>query len=245
MSGQRSLATCVLAAVMLLLASSDLSGQAPDRPPSTGAIVGAVLDAATGFPVTGATVVVQPDAIGVFPGPATGSAFATATRTASSDAMGGYRFHGLAPGAYRVYVSRYGYRPYSVVVELRGDDAAVSVALDADPIALDPLRARAHPRGPFERRHGFADDPELTRLMAADMRRRQFLTTDVRELTYTDVVEAVTLGEPDVFRALQRLPGVTTRSDYTAELWTRGAPWGHTRVYYDGVPLLIRSTPWA
>lgn len=237
MNRHRALTACLLAAAATLLVGHGLGGQAPERGPATGVIAGAVLDVATGFPITGATVVVQPDAAGAFPGPASGSAFATATRTASSDGAGGYRFQGLPPGAYRVYVSRYGYRPYSVVVELRGEAAAVSVALEADPIALNPLRARAQPRGPFEARHGFADDPELARLMAADMRRRQFLTTDVRELTYVDVVEAVTLGEPDVFRALQRLPGVTTRSDYTAELWTRGAPWGQTRVYYDGVPL--------
>jgi hypothetical protein len=47
----------------------------------------------------------------------------------------------------------------------------------------------------------------------------------------------VTLGESDVFRALQRFPGVATRDDYTAELWTRGAPWSHTRVTFDGQPL--------
>jgi hypothetical protein len=51
------------------------------------------------------------------------------------------------------------------------------------------------------------------------------------------VDEAVTLGETDLFRALHRLPGVTTRDDFTAELWTRGAPWSHTRVYFDGMPL--------
>ena len=55
--------------------------------------------------------------------------------------------------------------------------------------------------------------------------------------TRHDVVDGVTLGESDLFRALQRLPGVTTRDDYTAELWTRGAPWSHTLVTFDGLPL--------
>jgi hypothetical protein len=202
-----------------------------------GGILGAVTDAVTGAPVAGATVILQPEAGGAFPGPATGSAFASATRATATDGAGGYRFHGVAPGVYRVYVSRFGYRPYSVVVELRGVEARVSVGLNAEPVALSELRARGEARGPYEAADAYSEVLDLARLRAADLRRRQYLTTDVRELTHADVVEAVTLGEPDVFRALQRLPGITTRSDYTAELWTRGAPWSHTRVYFDGVPV--------
>jgi hypothetical protein len=51
------------------------------------------------------------------------------------------------------------------------------------------------------------------------------------------MVEGITLGETDVFRALQRFAGISTRDDYTAELWTRGAPWAQTRVTFDGMPL--------
>jgi hypothetical protein len=221
-----------------------VTGQAGEdpAPPTAGAqraaLVGTVRDALSGAPIRSATVILQPDAAGAFPGPASGSAFATATRAAASDSAGTYRFDGVPPGIYRLYASAFGYRPYSVSVELRGPGAAgVSLGLDAEPVALHPLRARGHPRGPYEAAHAFAEHADLARLMAADQRRRRYLTTDVRELTHADVIEAVTLGEPDVFRALQRLPGVTTRSDYTAELWTRGAPWAHTRVYFDGVPL--------
>ena len=68
-------------------------------------------------------------------------------------------------------------------------------------------------------------------------RQARWLPSDVRAVTRHDVIDGVTLGESDLFRALQRIPGVTTRDDYTAELWTRGAPWSHTRVTYDGLPL--------
>jgi hypothetical protein len=79
--------------------------------------------------------VLQPEVAGAFPGPASGSAFATATRAAVSDGSGSYRFVGLPAGVYRLYFSGLGYRPYSVVVELRGQDsAAFSVGLDADPV---------------------------------------------------------------------------------------------------------------
>jgi hypothetical protein len=204
-----------------------------------GGVTGTILDAATGTPIEGATVVLQPDVVGAFPaGPASGSAFTASSRAVVSDRAGTYRFDGLTAGVYRIYVSRYGYRPYSVTVELRGHAVSpVAVALSAEPIPLTPVRTIGHARGPYESADAFGSDVDLARLLAADMRRRQFLTTDARELTHADVVEAVTLGEPDVMRALQRLPGVTTRSDYTAELWTRGAPWSHTRVFFDGIPL--------
>jgi hypothetical protein len=217
---------------------SPVQAQADARAPG-GGVVGTVLDAATGLPIQGATVVLQPEVVGAFPaGPASGSAFTTSTRAVVSDRSGAYRFEGLVPGVYRIYVSRYGYRPYSVTLELRSSGMSpVAVALAADPIPLMPVRTVGHARGPYESTDAFGADIDLARLLAADMRRLQYLTTDARELTHADVVEAVTLGEPDVMRALQRLPGVTTRSDYTAELWTRGAPWSHTRVYFDGMPL--------
>src|SRR3712207_3130893 len=75
------------------------------------------------------------------------------------------------------------------------------------------------------------------RIGAARLRQRQFLAADVREVTHPDVTEAVTLGESDLFRAFQRLPSVTSRDDYTAELWTRGARGDLTRLYFDGLPL--------
>jgi hypothetical protein len=63
------------------------------------------------------------------------------------------------------------------------------------------------------------------------------LDADSRVLTEADVREAVTLAEPDLFRTLQRLPGVAARDDYTAALGTRGAPWDQTQVSFDGLPL--------
>lgn len=228
----RSLASLVALALLL-----PQSAAAQER--ARGGVAGAVLDAATGTAIAGAAVVLQPEVVGVFPaGPASGSAFATSSRTAITASDGTYHFDQLAPGIYRIYVSRIGYRPYSVTLELRGADMSpVAVALVAEPIPLQPLRTRGLARGPYESADAYSPDVAAARLLVADQRRVRFLTTDAREITHADVVEAVTLGEPDVLRALQRLPGVTTRSDYTAELWTRGAAWSHTRVYFDGVPL--------
>jgi hypothetical protein len=228
-------------AIVLWLQASvtALAAQVPEEARRYAAITGSVLDATTGEPLPGATVVLQPEVVGAFPaGPASGSAFAAAVRAVLSDAAGEYRFDALSSGVYRVYVSRFGYRPYSVVVELRGTGVSpVAIALTTEPIPLRPIRSSAHRRGPYESADAFDADVDIARLVAAEQRRHRFLTTDARELTHADVIEAITLGEPDVLRALQRLPGVSTRSDYTAELWTRGAPWSQTRVYFDAVPL--------
>jgi hypothetical protein len=229
---------------LLLLASAatavaQSSASAVRRGGVSGGVSGAVLDGRTGTAVEGATVVLQPEVVGAFPaGPASGSAFAASSRTIVTGTDGGYRFDELPSGVYRLYVSRFGYRPWSLSVELRGSGVApVAVALEPEPIPLRPVRSRGYARGSYESADAFGTQAGLARMLAADLRRMKYLTTDARELTHADVIEAVTLGEPDVLRALQRLPGVTTRSDYTAELWTRGAPWSHTRVYYDGVPL--------
>lgn len=223
-------------ATFCLLGAADAAAQGSE--PRAGVeIHGQVMDAATGTPMVGATVVLEPEMAGVFPGAAAGSSFAAAARTTTTDARGRYRFPGLSPGPYRLHAARYGYRPYSLSLEVRGKGAAVSVGLEADPIALEPIRSRGQARGPYVAADPFGPDADLARLLVSDMRRRLYLSTDVRELTHADVLEGVSLGDPDIFRALQRLPGVTTRSDYTAALWTRGAPWSQTRVYYDGIPL--------
>ncbi|CAN5720535.1 hypothetical protein BH23GEM9_BH23GEM9_12580 [soil metagenome] len=250
MNAQRNSLTYALAVVMIAtsaapsvaFAAQEARASSYQLPPTDrtqpGGVRGSVLDADSGAPIEGVTVVLQPEVIGAFPaGPASGSAFTTSSRAINTGSDGTYQFDGLAPGVYRIYVSRLGYRPYSITVELRGTVSPVAIALVAEPIPLQPVRSRGHARGTYESASAFSSNLDVARLFAADMRRMQFLTTDARELTHADVVEALTLGEPDVLRALQRLPGVSTRSDYTAELWTRGAPWAQTRVYFDGVPI--------
>jgi hypothetical protein len=148
---------------------------------------------------------------------------------------GAYRFDDVGPGLYLVRVTRIGYRSATVRVLWRGPAATVSVALRVEPIELEPLDVRA--RGEMEVRVPGAAPERLGRVAAERVRQESHLTSDARIVGAPDIREAATLGEMDVFRALQRLPGVSTRDDYTAELWTRGASWGETRVYMDGLPL--------
>jgi hypothetical protein len=204
-----------------------------------GTISGSILDAQRAQPIPGARVVLLAEGAGALPDG--DAAFIPGARVAVSGEDGGYRFTGLPAGRYRLHVTRVGYRSSTLGVELRGSaDSRVSVSLTVQAIALAPVRAQGDAPQPFARREvdeAGQQAADAARLAAERLRLREYVPTDVHALTQADVLEAVTLGEPDVFRALQRIPGVSTRDDYTAELWTRGAPWDQTRVFFDGVPL--------
>ncbi|HEU4456030.1 MAG TPA: TonB-dependent receptor [Longimicrobium sp.] len=193
-----------------------------------GSVHGTIVDAQSALPLADATVVLE--------------AGARVERTARTGADGIYRFGGLGEGRYRLRVQRIGYRPWSVEVVLRGPaESSVSVGLEVAPVALEPVEARREAvrstPNPFELRPGEREAASEARADAERERQRTQAAPDVRVITRADVEEGVPLAETDLFRALQRLPGIAARDDYTAELWTRGAQWDHTRVYFDGVPL--------
>ncbi|HEX8358569.1 MAG TPA: TonB-dependent receptor [Longimicrobium sp.] len=193
-----------------------------------GSVSGTIIDAATSLPLADASVALE-------------GRGGERSRTARTDAAGRYAFAGVAAGAYRLRVQRIGYRSTTVDVELRGGvDPTVSVGLTVQPVALPPVHASAAPAG--TRAESYARTAEPARLgeyrVAAErQRQRLHASSDVRSITHADVQEGITLGETDLFRALQRMPGVAAGDDYTAELWTRGARWDQTRVFFDGLPL--------
>lgn len=223
-------------AALCCLLPHQLGGQ--DPPADTlryGTMTGTVLDAATGAPLPGATVALAPVADGVLIIRAH-DALWSAGAAATTDEQGRYRFDRVPLARYSLRVRRLGYRPAQVTVNLgRATPFQVSVGLEVIPIALEPeeITAQAVPFGGAIA----VREPPSARLAAADYRNRRFLTSDTRVITRGEVLEAVTLAESDLFRAIHRLPGVSTRDDFTAELWTRGAPWSQTRVYFDGMPL--------
>jgi len=193
------------------------------RTPDAGTIAGAVLDGASGQPLVGAEVVLD--------------ASWTAGRRAITDAAGRYGFDDVAAGAYSLHVRFIGYRPTTIDVDLPPmGRLSLSVGLVLQPVLLNPLPVDAPATG-LNRTGRGSVAPPFARADVERYRQEQYLTSDVRALTAADMLEAVTLGETDLLRAFQRLPGVSTRDDFTAQLWTRGARWSETRVYFDGLPL--------
>jgi hypothetical protein len=217
---------------LLLAALMGWPGDASTQTPA-GTITGAVLDGASGQPLIGAEVVLEPAPAGAVIGR---SAFWTTGPTATTDAAGRYAFDDVAAGAYTLHVRFIGYRPTTIDVDLPPlGRLSLSVGLVLQPVLLNPLPVYA-PATALTRT-GRGGESSLARADVERFRQEQYLTSDVRALTAVDMLEAVTLGETDLFRAFQRLPGVTTRDDFTAQLWTRGARWSETRVYFDGLPL--------
>ena len=207
-----------------------------DRTPG-GAVTGTVVSAATGQPIPNAVIVLESSSDAALVTQASG-AFASRSLLAVTDVSGAYRFAALPAGHYRLVVRHLGFRPAIVDVDLaQSVPFRVSVGLVVNPIRLDAVDARATTLEPYGRLRTASDEQKFGRLDAEQYRDQHFLEGDAAVLTHADVMEAVTLGETDLFRAVQRLPGVTTRDDFTAALWTRGAPWSQTRVYFDGLPL--------
>ncbi len=189
---------------------------------------GRVVDGASGEPLTAVSLALY----------AADAAENTASKLCetSTGHDGGYRFSEVPTGRYVLLVRRLGYRDASVDLDVgAGVRARVSVAIDLEPIALTPVEVSVP--GEIQMLSVSGHPIGVGRVTAERSRQERFLTSDARIMGRTDITEAVTLGEDDVFRAIQRAPGVSSRDDLAAELWTRGADWGHTRVYLDGMPL--------
>src|SRR5690349_1199580 len=230
----------VLTTVVLHLRAAGLAAQAlvsPDTALPAGTIIGSVVAAQTGTPLEAAVVILEPAPGGALPAEAHGPSFWEAGRATRTDMNGAYRFDRLVVGSYTLHVRRLGYRAATIEIDLHTQwPFRVSVGLVLLPIALEAVEVTGAAAPPVAARTDL-DAVGRLRLAAEADRRRRFLVTDARSLTSADLLEAVTLGETDLFRALQRLPSVTTRDDYSAELWTRGSRWTDTRVTFDGLPL--------
>jgi len=201
-----------------------------------GGIRGTVVEADSDRPVRSATVLLVPVPTGS--GQAAGDD--GTPRTSYTDVHGRYAFTHVAAGRYRIEISGLGYRSARVWITLPRDwEVRRSVALDVDPVVLEPLEIRLPPAVPRV-------TPDLTPLDGPGVRvpgaafaagGPTMMGLDVRVLDPRRLPGVGPLGEPDVFRALQRLPGVSARGDFSDNVWTRGAPWGMTEILLDGLPL--------
>ncbi|CAA9352684.1 MAG: hypothetical protein AVDCRST_MAG68-3773 [uncultured Gemmatimonadetes bacterium] len=227
--------SALLEALVLLAALAALPLRA-----QTGTVSGTIRDAESAAPIPGATVTLDGGTHAAFP--SAGSAFVSGTRSTRTGEAGEYRFNGVEPGDYRLHVQRLGYRSATVEVTLRSpSESRLSLGLQVQPVALKPIHVStpAAAQDSYGRRTAVGDSQEAgeERMRTERLRQRIHLASDVRSMTHADVEEGVTFGETDLFRALQRLPGVSTRDEFSAELWTRGAQWDQTRVFFDGLPL--------
>ncbi len=120
-----------MAAILCFAALGAPAAAAPQAGPAPAGVevFGRIVDAVTGTAMGGATVVIEPDVAGAFPGAAAGSGFVAAARSTTTDSTGRYRFDGLAPGPYRLHAARYGSlirteygEPFHTIETMRVDD---------------------------------------------------------------------------------------------------------------------------
>lgn len=220
----RHVPTLLIALFALVGVVAPAGAQEGGRTPLTGV----VMDATDGAPLADAQVTLMRTS----PRPVVDSI----VQRIVTDARGTYRFERVRPGRYLVRVERLGYR--TVTLRVGGSNRGwpeLSVGLQIEPISLQPVTVVG--RGEVEVADRAGRVSTMGRISAVRLRQQEDLVSDARLISPADLRESASLGEQDVFRTIQRLPGVATRDDYSAELWTRGASWGETRVYLDGLPL--------
>ena len=135
----------------------------------------------------------------------------TGEGTATNNA-GYYTLRGLTPGTYTVAFSYIGFRTRTDTVTLAaGEERRLDVELV--PADLE------------------AEEVVVTGESDAEAMERQIGTDRLRTATVTELPSVL---QPDVFRSLSLLPGVTTASDYSSNLYIRGGGPDQTLVLLDG-----------
>ncbi len=132
-------------------------------------------------------------------------------RGTATNNEGYYTLRELDPGSYTVVFSYVGYRKKAKEVTLEaGEKKRLDVELAPVEVQTEEVVVT-----------GESEDEEVERELGTD----RLKTADIKELP--------SVLEPDVFRALSLLPGVTTASDYSSNLYIRGGSPDQTLVLLD------------
>jgi len=133
-------------------------------------------------------------------------------RGATTNEAGRFVLADLTPGRYTVVVSYVGFDPARREVQLKpGERRTLTVRLDPLQLEVQELTVTG------------------TRVEAQDLGATRITPQDVQNLP--------TVLEPDLFRALQLLPGVKSASDFSSGLYIRGGSPDQTLVLLDEAPI--------
>lgn len=174
----------------------------------TGAIVGRVTGPG-GQPVSGARVTATPAAGGAV------------RRAAATGEGGAFRLAGLAAGEYRVRAQRIGYTAAERTVSVAaGGESRAELSLAEETFTLEAIEARAR---------------------AVEQRERTRFETEAgvtsRVITGEELKSLPGLGEADVLRAIEVLPGVVSTSDFSSAFNVRGGSADQNLILLDGFPI--------
>ena len=140
------------------------------------------------------------------------------THRATTDVNGSFLIRGVAAGPARISVRALGFLPVELEATIpSGGTAEVSIRMTQAPYVLGRVRTEAA----ATERQRFEDVAEVG---AVTMSRR----------TASSVPS---VGEPDILRVVQLLPGVTARNDYSSGYNVRGGESDQNLVLLDGMPI--------
>jgi hypothetical protein len=145
----------------------------------------------------------------------------TARRTAVTGEGGTFRMANLAAGAYRVRAERLGYAAAEQTVTLAaGAEARAELVLAEESFTLEAIEARAR-AGEQRERTRFETEAGVTS----------------RVITGQELKIIPGLGEADIMRAVEVLPGVVSTSDFSSAFNVRGGSADQNLVLLDGFPI--------
>ncbi|MDE2793724.1 MAG: TonB-dependent receptor plug domain-containing protein [Gemmatimonadota bacterium] len=124
----------------------------------------------------------------------------------------------------RVVATRVGYRAVDTVVVPPAGETRIDLPLVRSAIALATLTVEAERAG--------ANSRELARQMF-----EREVAVGAVGMTRAGVRAVPAVGEPDVFRSLQSVSGVTSINDFGAEMFVRGGDADQVAVLVDGAPV--------
>jgi len=140
------------------------------------------------------------------------------TRGTLTDERGRFVIGDVAAGERTLRARILSHRPRDVaVVVVAGDTVAITIRLVVAPVTLGAVRARARP-------------PERDRFELAP-------NVGTVTLTPSAMSGVPALGEPDVLRTVQLLPGVNARNDFSSGYNVRGGESDQNLILLDGYPI--------
>jgi Carboxypeptidase regulatory-like domain/TonB-dependent Receptor Plug Domain len=142
-------------------------------------------------------------------------------RRTTTDASGAWRFTGLAAGRWTLRATRLSFAPAQMeAVVTAGGEMRMELRLAEQAFVLDPL--------------------EVNSRRDAQRERTRFETeagTTTRVISGQEIKNIPGLGESDVLRAVEVLPGVVSTSDFSSAFNVRGGSSDQNLILLDGFPI--------
>jgi hypothetical protein len=165
--------------------------------------------------------VLSPAGEGVAGATVTATRAGEGSRQATSGADGAFRLSGLAAGRWELRAARIGFASAAVPVAVpAGGEARVELRLTDETLLLEEVRVEGR-RAEERERARFETEAGVT----------------TRVVTGQELRTLPGLGEPDVLRAIEVLPGVISTSDFSSAFNVRGGSADQNLILLDGFPV--------